>query len=159
MVQSTPTDPSTSLPTETQISAGGVVVRRLPAQPAEVVLISVGPQKRWQLPKGLIDVGETPEVAATREVREEAGVEGKLVAPLEVIEYWYVATRSGTRTRYHKFVHFFLFHYVAGDVTDHDDEVNEARWVPFAEALKTLAFASERRVLQQAQALVEQVEN
>ena len=142
-------------PTETQVSAGGVVVRQLSGQPAEVVLISVGPQPRWQLPKGLIDGDETPEAAATREVREETGITGALVAPLEKVEYWYVATRQGTRIRYHKFVHFFLFTYIAGDVADHDHEVNEARWMPFAEALALLAFASERRVVEQALALVE----
>ena len=141
--------------TATQVSAGGVVVRQAPGQPAEVVLISVGPQRRWQLPKGLIDGDETPEVTATREVREETGLEGNLVAPLEKVEYWYVATRGGQRIRYHKFVHFFLFTYVVGDVANHDHEVNEARWVPFAEALALLAFASERRVVEQALTLVE----
>lgn len=150
------TFPSTKPITETQVSAGGVVVRRRDHQPAEVVLIAVGLQYRWQLPKGLLDVDETPEAAATREVREETGITGKVVAPLETIEYWYVATRQGTRIRYHKFVHFFLFDYVNGDVADHDQEVREARWVTFAEARTLLTFPSERRVLEQAQVLVEQ---
>jgi len=158
MQKSTPPDlstsPSAKPPTETQVSAGGVVVRQRANQPAEVVLIAVGPQQRWQLPKGLIDPGETPEAAATREVREETGIEGQLVAPLETVEYWYVATRQGTRTRYHKYVHFFLFNYVAGDVANHDAEVNEARWVTFAEALNLLAFASERRVVEQARTMI-----
>lgn len=139
---------------ETQVSAGGVVVRQLPEQSAQVALISVGPQRRWQLPKGLIDGDETPELAAAREVREETGLTSNLLAPLEKIEYWYVATRGDTRVRYHKFVHFFLFAYVAGDVANHDHEVNEARWVTFAEAFTLLAFASERRVVEQAQALL-----
>jgi 8-oxo-dGTP diphosphatase len=161
MTRSTPLDaPSSPLgkpPTEMQVSAGGVVVRRHADQPAELVLIAVGPQQRWQLPKGLLDADETPEAAATREVREETGLTGKLVAPLETIEYWYVATRQGTRIRYHKFVHFFLFDYVAGDVADHDHEVNEAHWVTFDEAFTLLTFASERRVVEQARACVERM--
>jgi 8-oxo-dGTP diphosphatase len=132
-----------------QVSAGGAVVRRLRGRDC-VALVSVGEQRRWQLPKGLVEPGETPEAAATREVREEAGVEADAVAPLDVIEYWYVATHGGERVRYHKRVHFFLFRYRSGDVADHDHEVHEARWVPLADALGMLAFANERRVVERA---------
>lgn len=138
--------------TEAQVSAGGVVVRG-EGDAAEVVLISVGPQRRWQLPKGLVEPGEPPEQTAAREVREEAGVEADLVAPIDVIEYWYVATRGGEKVRYHKRVHFFLFRYRSGDVADHDHEVNEARWVPAGEAPALLAFANERRVVERGLAM------
>lgn len=137
--------------TEAQVSAGGVVIRG-EGEAAEVVLISVGPQRRWQLPKGLVESGEPPEQTAAREVREEAGVEADLITPIDVIEYWYVATR-GERVRYHKRVHFFLFCYRTGDVADHDHEVHEARWVPAAEAAEHLAFANERRVLEKSLAI------
>ena len=140
--------------TEQQVSAGGVVVRRT-GELAEIALIAVGLQGRWQLPKGLVEPDEAPEQAAAREVQEETGITGALVAPLEVVEYWYVATRKAVRVRFHKFVHFFLFDYVSGDVTQHDHEVAEARWATFAEAHQLLTFASERRVIEQAQALLE----
>src|SRR5438876_2724427 len=136
-----------SVRTEAQVSAGGVVVRG-DGDAAEVVLVSVGPQRRWQLPKGLVEPGEPPEQTAAREVREEAGVEAELVAPIDVIEYWYVATHGRERVRYHKRVHFFLFRYLRGDVADHDHEVHEARWVPAAEAPALLAFANERQVVE-----------
>ncbi|CAN5395887.1 NUDIX hydrolase [soil metagenome] len=141
--------------TEQQVSAGGVVVRHRAGEVAQIVLIAVGPQNRWQLPKGLVEPDETPEQAAAREVREETGINGALIAPLEVVEYWYVATRQATRVRFHKFVHFFLFNYGSGDVTQHDHEVNEACWMTFAEARQLLTFASERRVVAQAQTLIE----
>jgi hypothetical protein len=74
---------------------------------------------------------------------------------LDRIEYWYVGTeRGGERVRFHKFVHFFLLRYIAGDVTEHDREVIEARWVPIADALELLAFPSERKVVTQAAGLI-----
>jgi 8-oxo-dGTP pyrophosphatase MutT (NUDIX family) len=137
--------------TEAQVSAGGVVVRG-DGDAAEVALVSIGPQRRWQLPKGLVEPGEPPEQAAAREVREEAGVE-VVVGPIDVIEYWYVASRGGEHVRYHKRVHFFLFRYRSGDVADHDEEVHEARWIPAAEAPALLAFANERRVVEKGLAM------
>lgn len=140
--------------TETQRSAGGVVYRQRDGG-IEVAVVRVGDRDRWQLPKGIIDPGEAPEVTAVRETREEAGVDGELVAPLEDVEYWYLATRGGERIRYHKFVHFYLLRYTGGDVRDHDHEVHEARWVPIADAETLLSFPSERRVVAAARALVE----
>ena len=137
------------LRTETQVSAGGVALRNT-AQGLEAALISVGTPARWQLPKGLVDKGETPEVAAVREVREEAGIEASPAGLIEKVEYWYQAKKGAERIRYHKFVHFFLMWYEAGDVADHDHEVNEARWFPVAEAMHALAFRSERSVVQRA---------
>lgn len=140
--------------TQRQTSAGGVVYRRRGAS-VDVALIRVGEQGRWQLPKGIVDAGESPETTAVREVREETGVEAELIAPIQVVEYWYVGTeRSSERVRFHKFVHFFLLEYRSGDVSDHDEEVEEARWVSLDEAEAMLSFASERKVVRQVQPLL-----
>ena len=120
----------------------------------EIVLISVGNPPRWQLPKGIIDKGETPEAAAVREVREEAGISATIGQLIEKVEYWYQASYSGERVRYHKFVHFFLMHYVSGDTADHDHEVNEARWFPAQSASNTLAFKSEKAIVEKALVLM-----
>jgi 8-oxo-dGTP pyrophosphatase MutT (NUDIX family) len=135
--------------TQTQVSAGGAVFRER-GTVVEVALISVGTPPRWQLPKGLVDRGETPEAAALREVREEAGIEAAIVEKVETVEYWYQAVVDGKRMRYHKFVHFFLMRYVAGNVSDHDREVNEARWMEIGAARDLIAFKSERGVLEKA---------
>ena len=136
-----------------QTSAGGVIYKRATGG-AMIAIVSVGENNRWQLPKGLVDKGESPEATAVRETREEAGVEGRVEAPLDKIEYWYVGMHEGKQVRFHKIVHFFLLKYVLGDVSGHDYEVNEAQWVPVDEALRMLAFKSERNVVEKAAALL-----
>jgi 8-oxo-dGTP pyrophosphatase MutT (NUDIX family) len=136
-----------------QVSAGGVAFRWHDSEP-EVAIVSVKPKLRWQLPKGIVEPGETPEVTAVREVREEAGIETELLSLIETIEYWYRATRYGKPVRYHKFVHFYLLQYRSGDVSDHDYEVAEARWVSFDEAIEMLTFESERRAVEKAREII-----
>jgi 8-oxo-dGTP pyrophosphatase MutT (NUDIX family) len=142
------------LPIRRQVSAGGVTFRRSGAG-VEVALIMPRGTQRWQLPKGLVDAGETPDTTARREVREEAGVDAEPVSPIETIEYWYVgADRDGTRVRFHKSVHFFLLEYRAGDVREHDHEVGDARWVAIDEAIEQLSFKNEKLVVAKAKEML-----
>jgi len=129
---------------EEEFSAGGVVVRC-----GSEVLVIV-PVRRaadgravLALPKGHVDPGETPEQAATREVREEGGVEAELVESIGDVRYWY--TRGGRAIP--KRVAFYRFRYLSGDLADHDDEVEHARWVDLREAQETLSYAGEREMV------------
>jgi 8-oxo-dGTP pyrophosphatase MutT (NUDIX family) len=140
-----------------QVSAGGVA-HRIDSGRVEVVVIKTSSEGRWQLPKGMIDPGETAEIAALREVREEAGITCAIIEPLDVIEYWFVATFDGPKKRYHKQVHFYLMKYLEGDVNDHDHEVVEARWVGIEEAERMLAFDTEKDLIVKAQGRLEAAE-
>ncbi|HVF25523.1 MAG TPA: NUDIX hydrolase [Anaerolineales bacterium] len=139
--------------TREQISSGGVAFRWQDPNP-EIVIVSVKPSLRWQLPKGIVDPGESPEGTAVREVREEAGIETDLLSLIETIEYWYRSTKYGKPVRFHKFVHFYLLQYRRGDVSDHDHEVAEAHWVSFEEAIEMLEFKSEREVVEKAREMI-----
>ncbi|HJQ09694.1 MAG TPA: NUDIX domain-containing protein [Gemmatimonadaceae bacterium] len=145
--------PAIKVPVRDQTSAGGVVYRRV-GDHVEVVIVAVGPNNRWQLPKGLVDKNEKPEVTAVREAREEGGVTSEVVAHIETIEYWYAGLDNGIRVRFHKRVHFYLLQFVSGDTKDHDWEVNEARWVPIEDAAPQLSFDNEKRVMQRAAELI-----
>jgi len=131
-----------------EFSAGGVVVRG-----QEVVVIvptrrAADGSRVLALPKGHVDPGETPVQAAEREVREETGIVAEPVQELGETRYWY---RRDGRT-IGKTVAFFLFTYVEGDIEDHDDEVEEARWLSLAEAQKQLSHAAERDMVALAEA-------
>jgi 8-oxo-dGTP pyrophosphatase MutT (NUDIX family) len=144
---------ATKIPIRDQVSAGGVVYRGERGG-IEVVIVAVGADNRWQLPKGLVDANEKPEVTAVREAREEGGVTSEVVQHIETVEYWYVGLDKGVRVRFHKRVHFYLMRYLSGDTSDHDWEVNEARWVPIEDATTQLAFDNERRVMERARELI-----
>ena len=141
-----------------QISAGGVVFRTNGSE-IEIAIVAPFPKRRWQLPKGLIDEGETPEIAALRETREEAGIEAEIVEKIETVEYWYVGEerRGAGKVRFHKFVHFYLMKYAAGDVSDHDHEIAEARWARIDEAIEMLAFKGEKDAAAKAKNLIEKL--
>ena len=143
----------TKVPTKLQVSAGGVAFRKQEGR-IEVALISVGENSRWQLPKGLVDKSESTEDAAVREVREEAGINTEIAERIDKVEYWYFWKEDGQRVRYHKFVYFYLLRYKSGDVRDHDHEVNEARWVNIDDAIKILAFDSEKKIMKKAKELI-----
>jgi 8-oxo-dGTP pyrophosphatase MutT (NUDIX family) len=127
-------------------SAGGVVVR------GEQMLVIV-PRRRAAngarvlgLPKGHIDPGETSLQAALREVREETGVEAELVGELGEVRYWY--RRDGRAVP--KSVVFYLLRYLRGDTADHDEEVEEVRWMTLAQACVELTYEGEREVASRA---------
>ena len=138
--------PQRSSATSTEVSAGGVVRRD-----GRVVVIvptrrAADGRKVLALPKGHVDPGETPAQAAQREVREEAGIDARLVAKLGEVRYWY--QRDGRRIA--KLVTFFLFDYASGDVADHDAEVEVARWITPEEALRTLTYKGEREMVERS---------
>ncbi len=140
-----------------EISAGGVVYRKQGGG-VEVALIHV--RGRWGLPKGHVEPGESSDQAALREVREETGLEGRVVRKLGDIRYSYREKRAQTEeAKIYKRVHFYLVRYLRGDVRDHDDEVDEARWFPIDEALRNLRFATERKMVNRAKGALAERDN
>jgi 8-oxo-dGTP pyrophosphatase MutT (NUDIX family) len=119
----------------------------------ELCLINPSGRGTWALPKGWIEPGETPEIAALREVREETGLDGVIEDELGTIEYWFFSREE--RVRVHKTVHFFLVQYTGGDTADHDHEVAEARWLPVERALDVMTYPNEREIVRRALAIIE----
>ncbi len=125
------------------VAAGGVVIRR--GDRGDEVVIA-GREGMWVLPKGTPDPDERIEETATREVREETGLDVRIVRPLGTIEYWFALPRR----RVHKTVHFFLMEALGGDTSRHDHEYEEVRWVPVEDAKRLLTFDTYREMLERA---------
>ena len=128
---------------EPEFSAGGVVLRG--DELVVIVPTRRGPHgsRVLGLPKGHPEPGESAAQAALREVREEAGVTGELLDSLGTIDYSY--ERRGRTIA--KRVEFFLIEYREGDPADHDHEVEQARWMPLAEAVTALTYPGEREIV------------
>jgi 8-oxo-dGTP pyrophosphatase MutT (NUDIX family) len=131
-------------------SAGGIVVRSIEGVPHVVA----GRRRRardgatWTLPKGTPSPGETLEETALREVAEETGLQVRLLAPLDAIEYTFV--QGGARI--HKTVHYWLMEPVGGNLEHHDHEFDEVRWVPLGDVPALLTFETERALVERAAA-------
>jgi 8-oxo-dGTP pyrophosphatase MutT (NUDIX family) len=132
--------------TSTEFSAGGVVVRDEKCVVIVPTRRAADGSKVLALPKGHPEDGESAADAALREVREEAGVESRLVEKLGDVRYWY--TRDGRRIA--KVVSFFLLEYLSGDVSDHDREVQDARWLALDRATRELTYKGERDMASRA---------
>jgi 8-oxo-dGTP pyrophosphatase MutT (NUDIX family) len=139
-----------------ETSAGGLVVDGLDGPRDSQVAALIGRIDRrgrtlWSLPKGHIELGETAEQTAIREVAEETGIQGDVLASLGSIDYWFVT--EGRRV--HKTVHHYLLRFLGGELSDHDLEVSEVAWVPLAELPSRLAYADERRLAEVAGELIQ----
>ncbi|HEY3738116.1 MAG TPA: NUDIX hydrolase [Jatrophihabitans sp.] len=131
-----------------EFSAGGLVVDLAGEVPRGALIGRTDRRGRllWSLPKGHIEVGETPEQAAVREVEEETGIAGEILAELGTIDFWFVAEGR----RIHKTVQHYLMRAVGGELSDADIEVTEVAWVPLSEISAQLAYPDERGLIDTA---------
>jgi len=146
-----PTQLPHRLPEVEEISAGGVIVdvhdgvARVPV----IARRNRAGRVEWCLPKGHLESGETLQEAAVREVAEETGIVGRVLASLGTIDYWFSA--SGTRV--HKIVHHFLIEATGGELSiegDPDAEAIDVAWFPLGAVQSQLTFPNERRIAQAA---------
>ena len=131
--------------TRNEHSSGGAVFAIRDGQP-HVLLIATRGRTRWGLPKGAVTDGETSEAAALREVREETGIEARIVRPLDTLEYFF---RAGD-TLIQKRVDFYLMEYVAGELEPQLSEVDDVQWFELSASLQRASFDSERKLLEMA---------
>jgi len=134
-----------------QFSAGGVVFKNQKSNlknQKDRTLILLAQHSRhhgWVFPKGLIGdhvEGENKETTALREVKEETGVEGKIIKALTPVTYWFVLEKEKVK----KTVYYFLMEYVGGDITKHDHEMEAVEWLPIEKVEEKLTYESDKQV-------------
>jgi len=131
-----------------EISAGGVVYRTVDGK-LEIQMI----QDRYgkiSLPKGKMEPGETIEQTALREIVEETGITGRIIAPLDTIKYQYT-TQSNEVVD--KEVHYYLVEAVGGSLQAQVEEIRGVEWFEPQEAWRrqsTSGYDNNDRILRAA---------
>lgn len=136
---------------ELEVSAGGIVFRRVPGESARYLLIRDS-YKNWGFPKGHLEGNEAPAEAAMRETAEETGLDRLVLhGPIRVID-WHFRFRG---RHIHKYCHFFLFESPDGEASPQVDEgITACQWRPLPEALDLLSYDNARGVLKRAGEMV-----
>ncbi|MCB9794175.1 MAG: NUDIX domain-containing protein [Alphaproteobacteria bacterium] len=140
-----------------QLSAGGMLVRWDRGEP-ELAMVSCVRRGRatWEIAKGKLEEGETPEQAAMRELQEEMGFEAELniTHRLGAVRYGFRTPEGDPRL---KTLHVYLIEAVVPPevFTPAEAEgIREVRWFPLDEACRLVTHTSLLPVMREVQRIL-----
>jgi 8-oxo-dGTP diphosphatase len=119
------------------LAAGGIVLRH--EETPLIAVVRLRKRNEWVLPKGKLDDGETPRIAAEREAIEETGHAVFVHEFLGTLVY-----ESGGRS---KVVHYWRMETNGEQVYDLMDDVKAVDWLPLDAAIERLSRGYERAFL------------
>lgn len=136
-----------------EYSSGGIVYRSTDSE-YQFVAVHRARHTDWSLPKGHIEPGETKEEAALREVKEETGLDARIIAPITDVVYYYRRGRGPESVLIQKTVHHYLLEAFTFSFGGPNLEVSECRWVPLNDAQSLLSYENDLKVVGQASQLL-----
>lgn len=139
---------------EEEIAAGGIILGSDEAGPARVLLVHRPKYDDWSFPKGKAEEGERPEETALREVKEETGLDCRILLRLDPVRYEYRSRKGSLRE---KIVQYYLMRPEAGagrQQTVPNAEVDLFEWLEVSQASARLSYEADRKALQSAPELL-----
>ena len=125
-------------------SCGAVVFTRIDGEIRYVMIESI--EGIFGFPKGHMEEGETEAETAMREIREETGLEVRLLEGFRVMEEYPLPRKKNTL----KQVVFFAAEYEGQAPVRQESEVSAIRLMDFEEALGCMQYENTRSVLRRA---------
>ncbi|MCX7719942.1 MAG: glycosyltransferase [Dictyoglomus thermophilum] len=126
------------------LASGGVIINK---RSKEIFLLKKK-NGNWVLPKGHVEEGENPEETAIREVKEETGLNVKIIDYIGKTYYFAPATEKHPEEE--KTVIWFLMETEEEHIKVEEDTFLEGRFFNFREAYNFLTFDQEREILRRA---------
>ena len=136
-----------------EFSAGGVVFKK----DKKKLLILVAQHSYhhgWVFPKGLIGdkiEGESKESTAVREVEEETGIKAQIIEAIEPVTYWFKFNEEKIK----KTVYYYVMEFIGGDMSNHDFEMEDVKWVEEGKVLDKLTYKSDKEVFKKALPIIQ----
>jgi 8-oxo-dGTP pyrophosphatase MutT (NUDIX family) len=131
-------------PMDEIVAAGGLVIDSRDSSAPRILLVHRPKYDDWSFPKGKLDLGETIEAAALREVEEETGLQCRIIRQLPSVRYQYRSRAGDVRP---KVVHYFLMEATSGQIAVNMYEIDEARWCDVSDALRRLRYDHDKQLL------------
>lgn len=127
-------------------SAGGVVIKN-----GQVLMLKKY-YGDWVLPKGKMEKGETTKDTAIREVREETGIDAKILKKVGYAKYIYINQES---KKVYKRVDYYLMEELGGNLLPQKEEgFCQAEFIDYKKAVILLKHDSERKMVINAMSLL-----
>jgi 8-oxo-dGTP diphosphatase len=135
-----------------QFSAGGIVFKK--EDKKIFILISQHSQHHgWVFPKGLIGdniKGEKKENTAVREVKEETGIDAKILKPITPVVYWFKFEGEMIK----KTVYYFIMEHLGGDFKNRDFEMEDVEWIEKEKVKDKLTYKSDKEAWEEAKSAI-----
>lgn len=126
------------------VSAGGIVIWRY-NNDIFVCVVKRRNKGVWIIPRGRVEKNENMEETVIREIKEETGIEAKIIKKIGVINYSFYSPKD--KVVYDKSVHFYLLKLENQLDFSPNEEIEERLWISLSNVKDILSYEAEKKII------------